>query len=313
MTNNQRSDQEDINSIDCSNLFINEKMNQIILEESPSRSNSPEMNMEEIYEWDIEEEYIKDMIHRLRPLDLVLFSGNSIVSKTICLMEKGKLGLGTISHVGIIVSSDVLPHIKELKPGKFYIWESTSKKQTLFRKGLKDIYGKNRFGVQIRELESVVYDYLKFQGRVFWGKLINNPWKKYLHQNNICKCCSEGLCLTYKECIICMLKELEKKYGKSRFNLSIIDLAASIYPSIRPLRRLKKKISSLFKKKNKSYVPLFCSEFVAIIYKGLQILGDHVQPSDVVPVDFLGVNEDGIPRLIKKIVEFKDDKIDPNL
>lgn len=284
--------------------------------ESPTKSNSPEMDMELIYEWDLKEDSIQNIISKLRPLDLILFSGNSLVSKTIKFAEKEKLGLGTISHVGMIVTKEILPHIKELKKDKFYIWESTSKKQGLFRKNVKDVYGKNRYGVQIRELEEVVKNYLLFQGRVFWGKLNDNPWKilnKDLRHsqtnnsiNNLDKIC-EDKDEVDKECFICVLKELEKTYGKSSFNLNLIDLAASLYPSFRPLRKLKKKIMNYLAKnsKRKKYTPLFCSEFVAIIYKSLKILDENIQPSDVVPVDFLGINEFGIPRLIKKVIEFK--------
>ena len=99
------------------------------------------------------------------------------------------------------------------------------------------------------------------------------------------------------------MSDIEKKYGNSSFNLSIINLAASIFPTLRPLRTLKKKISKVFKKKKKTYTPLFCSEFIAIIYKSLEIIDSHVNPSNVVPVDFLGINENGIPKIIKKVVE----------
>lgn len=258
---------------------------------SSSTSISPEMDMQKIYEWDILEQSLEYILKKLKPLDLILFSGNSLVSKTIKFVEKEKIGLGTISHVGVVVTHEILPHIKELKKDKFYIWESTSKKQNAFHKNVKDIYGKNRFGVQIRELESVVKNYLDFQGRVFWGKINENPWKDSEKINSI----------------ILEMKTIEDIYGKSRFNLNLIDLAASIFPAFRPIRKLKKKLKFLIfrnKKRKPHTPPLFCSEFVAIIYKSVQILDEKIHPSDVVPVDFLGVNEYGIPRLIKKIIEF---------
>jgi hypothetical protein len=161
----------------------------------------------------------------------------------------------------------------------------------------KDIYGQSKFGVQIRELDHVVEYYLKHHGSVFWGKLKNNPWKCKSHMSY------EKRYQIRKEIrtIIC---DIEKKYGNSSFNMNIIDLMASIFPSFRPLRNLKKKLAKIFKKKKKeTRVPLFCSEFVAIIYKSLSILDMKTDPSNVVPVDFLRVNENGIPKIIKNIIE----------
>jgi hypothetical protein len=259
-------------------------------------SKSFEMNLEQIYEWDFTQNILESILESIRPFDLILFSGKNFLSKTIRLVEKEKLGLGTISHVGLVVTKDVLPHIKELKEDKLYIWESTSSKNKFVEQN-KDIYGEYRFGVQIRELEQVIESYLKYQGRVFWGKLKDNPWRckkiisyreQYLRRKNI----------------VSIMKDIEKKYGNSSFNLNIIDLAASIFPIFRPIRSLKKKIGKWIKRKKKNeYVPLFCSEFVAIIYKSLNMLDKDIEPSNFVPVDFLCVNKDGVPTLMKKIVE----------
>lgn len=258
-------------------------------------STSLQMNLEQIYEWNIKQNVLESILESIRPFDLVLFSGNNLLSKTIRLVEKEKLGLGTISHVGVVITKDILPHIKELEDKKLYIWESTSSKFKLDSQS-KDIYGQSKFGVQIRELESVIDFYLKNQGRVFWGKLKNNPWRcksivsfreKYQKRKNI----------------ILEMKDIENKYGKSSFNLNLIDLAASIFPSFRPLRKWKKKLGKFFKRKKKEYIPLFCSEFVAIIYKSIHILDKDINPSNIVPVDFLRANENGIPKIIKNIVE----------
>jgi len=264
-------------------------------------SNSYEMKLEEIYEWNVKQNILESIREHIRPLDMILFSGNNLVSKTIRLVEREKRGLGTISHIGIVVTKDILPHIKELEEDKLYIWESTSSKNKIISKPTveilqnKDIYGQSKFGVQIRELDHVVDLYLKYQGRVFWGKLKLNPLK--------CKNVSYRTQFQIKKNVQSIMYEIEKKYGNSSFNLNIIDLAASIFPSLRPLRTLKKKISKIFKKKKQTHVPLFCSEFVAIIYKSLSIMDIDTDPSNIVPVDFLKANENGVPKIIKKIVE----------
>jgi hypothetical protein len=109
----------------------------------------------------------------ITPFDLVLFSGSDFVSSTIKKLENKKLKCGEFSHVGIVVNSLVLPHIPELIPDEFYVWESTS---SLNIPGMPtevpDIYGKNKLGVQIRNLKSVFENY---KGQVYIGKLIRNP------------------------------------------------------------------------------------------------------------------------------------------
>lgn len=264
-----------------------------------SQSISPDISMEQIYEWDIQSEKIETIFKKMKPLDLIMFAGNNLLSKTIRLVEKEKLGLGTISHVGIVVTKELLPHIKELEKDKFYIWESTNSKIKLSNHP-KDILGKSKFGVQIRDLKEVVEHYLKFQGKVFWGKLDQHPLKTK-HKDSLIVYHQRKLEIIEK------FKEIEKNYGNSQFNLSFIDLAASVFPSLRPLRSFKNKMKKLFKRKKvkKSYTPFFCSEFVAMVYKNINVLDENIDPANVVPVDFLGVKESRSPKLIKKIIEFK--------
>ena len=279
--------------------FIQQE-NDIKLSDS-NQSISPETSMEQIYQWEIQSENLETIFKKIKPLDLIMFSGNNFISKTIRMVEKEKLGLGTISHVGIVITKELLPHIKELEKGKLYIWESTNSKVKL-SSFPKDILGQSKFGVQIRNLKEVVEYYLQFQGKVFWGKLDQHPFKIK----------NKDSLITYhqrKMDIIEQFKEIEKNYGNSRFNLSFIDLGASVFPSLRPLRSLKNKLQKLFQRKKnkskKSYTPFFCSEFVAMICKKISLLDETIDPANVVPVDFLGVKESRSPKLIKKIVEFK--------
>lgn len=43
---------------------------------------------------------------------------------------------------------------------------------------------------------------------------------------------------------------------------------------------------------------VFCSEFVAIVYQALGIIGPEFKPHDVVPTDFFGADIDGIPKIV---------------
>jgi hypothetical protein len=259
-----------------------------------SNDSSPVWDEDDMWAWDISESEIEHVMESIRPLDLILFSGNTILSKTIKMVERKKYGIGNVSHIGMVIDKLVLPHIKQINDYKMYIWESTSSKCAITGKHkLKDIFNKSRFGVQIRDLEQVVTCYINSGGRVFWGKLKNNPTK--IRENETEREYQDRI-----EILNTKFKMIYDVFGKSSYNLSLIDLGASVYGWMRPLRKLKNYIQR--KRKNKP-CPLFCSEFIAIIYKEIGVIDDNVEPQNIVPVDFLGVTEKGIPLILKKIVE----------
>jgi hypothetical protein len=120
-----------------------------------------------------------DLVKLITPLDLVLFAGKDLVSSTIRNLQDKKLAIGNFSHVGVIVSSFVLPHIKELQPGEWYVWESTSSLRLPgFENEVPDIFGKHKLGVQIRNLKQVLDVY---NGDIYIAKIKNNPL--YLNYN----------------------------------------------------------------------------------------------------------------------------------
>jgi hypothetical protein len=266
------------------------------MEQSSSYANLEEYD---VWNWNIKSCYIDDVITEIKPLDLILFSGNSLISKTIKIIEKGKYGIGNISHVGVVVDHTLFPDLKEMSEYKLYIWESTSSKCNPEESMLETIGSfKNVFGVQIRDLEKVIMCYNNSEGKVFWGKLKNNPLKRKHgetendHQNRL-------------NVIISKIQDIYIKYGSSSYNFSCINLSASIYPWMRPLRNIKSYINKKIikyrsRKKKKEY--LFCSEFVAIVYKELGVISD-VEPKNITPVDFLGITENGISFIFKNIVE----------
>lgn len=255
---------------------------------SSGENDSPFLDFDDIISWDISESTLEDILIRVRPLDLVMFSGNNLFSKTIQMVEKKKYGIGNISHIGLIIHRDLFPDIKQMKEDKFYIWESTSSKcRVLKTNKIKDIFNKSRFGVQIRDLESVIACYMQSGGRVFWGKIKNNPTKNADQE---------------LEWIKDKMNDILKVYGKSSYNLSLIDLGASVYPWLRPLRKFKHFLDKKLNRTKNKPSPLFCSEFIAIIYLELGII-ENIDPRNIVPVDFLGITEKGIPIILKKIVE----------
>ena len=76
---------------------------------------------------------------KIQPLDLLLLGSP-----------------GQFTHVGLVVTSELLPEVKTLKPGRHYVLET--------------LHQKDQFGFHIRDLESLSTPFA-------WGHLKNNPWR----------------------------------------------------------------------------------------------------------------------------------------
>src|SRR5438309_11598776 len=71
-----------------------------------------------------------DLKNQVKPLDLMVFRGSDFVSDTISFLEKWKFGQGDWTHVGVVMTTDVIT-IKNGQPGRLYLWESTMSGKTL--------------------------------------------------------------------------------------------------------------------------------------------------------------------------------------
>jgi hypothetical protein len=112
---------------------------------------------------------------------------------------------------------------------------------------------------------------------------------------------SEG----YKE-IVNKMNMIYKIYGNRMYNASLLDLFSALYPVLRPLRGLKYKVikglGKIFRKSKKlKEDKLFCSQFVAIIYRELGLIDSKIDVKNFVPVDFLGMDEDGQKNIVSNI------------
>ena len=81
------------------------------------------------------------------------------------------------------------------------------------------------------------------------------------------------------------LARLYGQYYDASYNLCCLCCAA--FPFMRR-----------FQCKSKHDKSVFCSEMVALAYQALGIIGPNVDTSHVIPLDFLGNDEDGLPRLV---------------
>jgi len=197
------------------------------------------------------------------PLDLILFRGSDVISRTVEEAEQIGIGLSDYSHVGVIISGEMLPNIKELKKDVLYVWEST--------------VNKNRYGVQIRELNTVTEKYV---GDIYLAKLITNPW---------------NFEVSLRSEIINKLIQFHEIFGRRTYEFSLFNLLATIIPKLRWLRNEYDKISDFFtsgvrigmEECKKEW--LFCSELVVLLYKNLGIYPPEIDERDIAPVDFTGI------------------------
>lgn len=210
----------------------------------------------------------------MRPLDLILFSGTDLISDVvkageyISLVENKGVEKILFSHIGIVVNSEVLPSVKELQKDKFYILESTSNISSL--DGPLNVEGNRKFGVQIRDLQSVIQTY---KGKVYYGSLINYPTTVDVN----------------------VIKNVYDKYINCYYDLNFIDLLATVFKCFRRQRKcfdvIVHDIDKLFIKNYDKDAPdnmLFCSQLVAIILRDVGVLPSDVKVLNYLPEDVFG-------------------------
>lgn len=216
-----------------------------------------------------------------KPFDLAFFAGPELVSSGIRLFEKlllsdktgGKVAAGAYSHVGMIVTSEILDHPNVL-PGNTYIFESTMGGHYGQQQGnidnMENVPG-GFLGVQIRNLNELVPKYLaEPKTAIAIGALLNNPIDS----------------MDKKE-----LKEkftaFYKKYNGTTYDANFYSLASAAIPLLRPFRHGIEHFIG-------TEQWLFCSEFVAVIYKYFGIISEAVNEKNVLPMDFAGYDSDEV-------------------
>ncbi len=244
------------------------------------------------------------MVLRFNPLDLIFFRGTDYISDTIRVLEKATTGLNDFSHVGMLVNTEIRPSVKQLQKERWYVWESTMSETEGIMANYADNQpnmetGTGKFGVQIRDLEHVVSTYTGKGGRVAWASLYNNPWHRttFLPKE--------------RKKLIKNIRSLHREVGDRSYNANFLTLLAVIIPCLRDPRDEFEEILTeghsvlvswgIHKAKKNDIGPagwLFCSELVALIYQKIGLIPPDKDPRNVLPVDFLGVDVDGIPRLV---------------
>lgn len=239
------------------------------------------------------------LVKQFTPLDLILFKGNSYISDAISLGEQKAFGDGEFSHSAILITSDVLPSVTQLIPGRWYIWESTVASSG----DVPNIEtGTVKIGVQIRDLEQVVTAYTTSGGKTAWAKLLNNPWNDSTSRKSIVK----------------TISDINNTYGTQSYDFNCCDLLAVAFPCLRRSRNIFDSILyeghlilTTFHVESPDSPAIvgwqFCSELVARVYQAIGIIDPKLDPRNFAPVSFIGATPELIPCLVVKPVYITPD------
>lgn len=231
---------------------------------------------------------VEEFVKNIKPLDLIVFRGQDLISDVVGGMEEIATGNGSVSHVEVMITPEWCDGewTETLKPDHPLSWGST-----MSQGNVGDVEtGKPKFGVQIRDLELLITDYLAAGGNVGYCRLIANPTEKFPDETM-----SEFLIRRNKLRVDLIVAY--HKYHNRPYNANPLALLGVLFPSIRWIRDGVDKIASLIEA-NKW---LFCSEFIAALYEDIGIITDStdgnvdgkiLNPEDVLPVDLLGYDSD---------------------
>ena len=267
----------------------------------------------------IETRKYRNIVSKIKPLDLLLFRGCEIQCKGIVFVQFCKVGfkLPFFSHAAIIVNKALLPHIHQLKEDKLYVWECTAgQTEESIQYKATDIESHNtvKSGVQIRELLSVIKYCKSINELVAWCPLIHNPWDN----------------VSNRHMIISKLNQLHKHHGHCGYDFNAFDMFGAVFKSIRIFRDFTnnclwdivfisnnccdcvgasdssghKKDDKILQKPISVRNPLqrfFCSEWVACIYEKIGMFPKHFDVRNYAPFHVFGIST-SIPQMTNTVV-----------
>lgn len=243
---------------------------------------------------------ISEFLSIVEPLDLIVFRGCDVISNAIVNIENYKTKCDKISHVEIAITREWCEKIKPIKSktnvkdnkNTLFSWGST-----MSGKNNDGVYnaetGKSYFGVQIRVLEDLVRGYLATPGaNVGVCKLLNNPTRIKIDE-------PIDHFTIRSQLLKAKIRAAYDMYNGRKYNANLLTLLGAIFPKLRKLRSFSNKIVNSINKDLQKM--LFCSEWVAIFYEMVGVITDETDgvidgkmplPENIIPVDFLGADED---------------------
>lgn len=225
--------------------------------------------------------YWNEVREVLTPLDLIFTRGTTLGSHGVAILSQIGSGSNYYTHVGIVVTKELLPSFDQLEDGKIYILESimNSERALIPQTAIPDLYqGQIVSGVQIRDLDLLFEEYVKEKQatRMGWAQVYNNPW---LEHNN-------------RERIIRIFQRAFNAYIGAPYENRI----ANIFTLMGFFRKSKPVIMPDYQLGDKlqgADTHTFCSELVTRIFQMLGMIRRDIDAERVLPMDFLGWDRDG--------------------
>lgn len=247
------------------------------------------------------ESQIIEFIKNVKPLDLLVFKGAEGISNIITGLQHIQTGRGDISHVEVAITREWCSKIKIIAAEThiddtdqtLFSWGSTQSGK--LNDGVDNAEtGGATFGVQVRVLEDIVRQYLKTPGaNIGVCKLIDNPINR-----RDCETDVEYELRT--ELLKYQIDAAYDRYNGAKYDANLFSLLGALFPKLRGIRKMSEDVLGKFTDVNSW---LFCSEWCAVLYISIGVINDAtdgvidgkiLDPKDVTPVDFLGVDIDGI-------------------
>lgn len=252
-----------------------------------------------------------DIKNDLTPLSIVLFRGNDFISKIIGKIESLDMKdekeniYGVWSHVGLLVNRQVMPFVPNIKNCKWAVWEMTCSGKIAGDETPDIATGKGKFGVQVRDLESVLKTYpgsvailpLKFipyANKKDSNSKYNSSYEKKEEQQQEEEISSmieiikdplftlenppPQIILSRSDILVEKLEKLYNHYNTFHYQYNPFRLFASAFSCIRWLRKF------MFTMPDWK----MCSDFVASVFIDIGFMSkDLVNSENTLPIDFI--------------------------
>ena len=267
------------------------------------------MTREESYSSEGEIYSLEKVMEIAEPLDLIVFRGDWAVSEFIGASQVLGNGTGKWSHVGIVVTTDVVPIINGTK-GKKYIWESNTTYEGGDESNCPNTEtGKGHNGVQFRDMEETIKTYIHPNCIAGIIKLKYNPWLESASNPE------------WRAKLVDVMGQLKDATKDLKFTEITLDVWTKLVFSSthtppldkrRDPMQVKEKIV-LYKPQmvNMENIPndVFCSAFACLVYQVAGVLPLDYDCMKVAPVELVGLasNDGYIMPITKKPIIVKSE------
>lgn len=229
---------------------------------------------------------IEQLLRDAQPLDVIFYHGRGIFSTVIRLMETLVTDDSRFSHVGVVVTRELLPNVSELEDGVKYILESNIVIPYL-TDGQPDIRsGKAKIGVQIRSLEDVARGFTTSRegNYIALSKLGGSPWNDE----------------PSRDLLIDKSSSFFDEFGNKRYEANIFSLLSGICKCFGRVNGVVEDrivdglkilevigVTEEVNLKTLSDSTVFCSELIVRLFQHLSIIPPSVDAQTVTPMGLL--------------------------